>query len=114
MPCRRVLACSKMESASNETRAANGITLQDLKNTNGNSAPATLDPSSLSPSAPTRAYYFGCGPCHPRRMQVLADPKVYTFLLSLFVIVEGAVVSGESEIGACSFVCNRQVYATII
>ena len=43
-----------------------------------------------------RVYHFGCGPCHPGWLQCLANAKVYTLLFALFVVVEGAVVSGKS------------------
>lgn len=47
-----------------------------------------------SRSSPTKVYYFGCGPCHPRWLQVLATGKMYSFMLSLFITVEGALISG--------------------
>lgn len=47
------------------------------------------------PARPT-LYHFGCGAFHPGWLQVLADPKVYTFVLCLFGVVEGATVSGET------------------
>ena len=46
-------------------------------------------------SGTATVYYFGCCCCHPRWLQVLANAKVYTFILSLFILVEGAVASGK-------------------
>ena len=79
-------------------RPAAKIFLQDLNSNNSDNVYPALSPkfsSATLSSAPTRAYYFGCGPCHPRWLQVLANPKVYTFLLCLFVVVDGAIVSGK-------------------
>ena len=79
-------------------RTAAKIVLQDLNSNSSDNALPVLSPDSPSAtlsSTPTRVYYFGCGPCHPRWLQVLANPKVYTFLLCLFVVVEGAIVSGK-------------------
>lgn len=53
----------------------------------------TTGAETLPPYQPR--YHFGCGPCHPRWLQVFADPKVFTFCLCLFALVEGATVSGE-------------------
>ena len=44
---------------------------------------------------PDKVYYFGCGSCHPKWLQCFADGKFYTFIFCLFVIVEGAIVSGK-------------------
>ena len=49
---------------------------------------------SLAPPGRLPLFHFGCGPFHPGWLQALADPKVYTFLLCLFGIVEVATVSG--------------------
>ena len=46
-------------------------------------------------SGTATVYYFGCCCCHPRWLQVLANAKMYTLILSLFIVVEGAVVSGK-------------------
>ena len=51
--------------------------------------------SGQSPAPQEKVYYFGCGSCHPRWLQYLANGKFYTFILSLFVIVEGSIVSGK-------------------
>ena len=39
-------------------------------------------------------YFCGVGPCHPPWLQWLRDPRVFTFLLCLYSIVEGALVTG--------------------
>ena len=67
----------------------NDIQLQEI---NGN---APTKKQADQSSAPDKEYYFGCGSCHPRWLQCFADGKFYTFILSLFVIVEGAIVSGN-------------------
>lgn len=59
-----------------------------------NGAEADRSPAADSRSSPTKVYYFGCGPCHPRWLQVLATGKMYSFMLSLFITVEGALISG--------------------
>ena len=41
-----------------------------------------------------KSYYFGCKSWHPRGLQVLANKKFFTFILCLFTLIEGAVVSG--------------------
>ena len=66
------------------------IQLQEI---NGNAQ--TKKQADDQSSAPDKEYYFGCGSCHPRWLQCFADGKCYTFILSLFVIVEGAIVSGN-------------------
>lgn len=40
-------------------------------------------------------YYVGCGPYHPKWLQVLANKKVFTLLLCAFAITEGALVTGK-------------------
>ena len=40
-------------------------------------------------------YYCGCGPCHPKYLQIFANKKFFTFLLSVFTLLEGAVQSGK-------------------
>ena len=54
-----------------------------------------LQESSSAPSR--RVYHFGCGPWDPAWLQCLANAKVYTLLFALFVVVEGAIVSGKYE-----------------
>ena len=50
--------------------------------------------------APLKTYYFGCGPFHPQWLQTLANKKVFTLFLCLFVAIQGSVVSGIiTEIG---------------
>jgi organic anion transporter 4A len=42
-----------------------------------------------------RRHYFGCGPCHPKWLQVLfAKKKFFTFLLTSFTFLQSSVVSG--------------------
>ena len=66
------------------------IACNELKNQHEDS-----DQSSVRSPQDGKVYYFGCGSCHPRWLQCLADGKFYTFILSLFVIVEGAIISGK-------------------
>ena len=40
-------------------------------------------------------YYCGCGPWHPRWLQVFRDGRVFTVFLCLFSTIEGALVSGS-------------------
>lgn len=47
------------------------------------------------PSELLKVYHCGCGPCHPKWLQWFAKKKVFTLLLSLFAVLEGAVVSGK-------------------
>lgn len=54
------------------------------------SAAAVEVPSDLQ-----KAYYFGCGPCHPKWLQFLFAKKVFfTFLLSVFSFLQGGIISG--------------------
>lgn len=48
------------------------------------------------PSELLKVYYCGCGPCHPNWLQWFAKKKIFTLLLSLFAVIEGAVVSGKN------------------
>ena len=41
-----------------------------------------------------KVYYYGCGPFHPKCLQILANKKFFTFLLSLFAFLQGSIVSG--------------------
>ena len=43
----------------------------------------------------TKRYYFGCGPCHPKWLQIFAQKKLFTILLCGFAFLQGAIVSGE-------------------
>ena len=40
-------------------------------------------------------YYFGAGSCHPEPLQVFASTKFFTFMLCVFGLVEGALISGK-------------------
>ena len=44
---------------------------------------------------PHNTHYCGILACHPTWLQVFAKKKVFTFLLFLFALVEGAIVSGR-------------------
>ena len=54
-----------------------------------------LDKQPLTDTSNKPVFYFGCGPCRPKWLQVFANAKFYTFILCLFVIVEGAITAGE-------------------
>ena len=43
-------------------------------------------------------YFCGIGPCHPPWLQWLRDARVFTVLLCLYSIVEGALVTGMYSI----------------
>ena len=45
-----------------------------------------------------KSYYFGCGPFHPKWLQVFANKKFFTFLLCLFAFLQGSIVSGGNVI----------------
>ena len=50
-----------------------------------------------TPSAPPdllKTYYFGCGPCHPKWLQVFAKKKFFTFLFFSFTCLLASVASG--------------------
>lgn len=51
-----------------------------------------------TPSDLLETYYCGCGPCHPKCLQVFANKKFFTFLLSVFTLLEGAVLSGKPHV----------------
>ncbi len=40
----------------------------------------------------------GIGPCHPQCLQIFASKKFFTFMLCIFGLIEGALISGESSI----------------
>ena len=60
-----------------------------------------------------KVFYYGCGPWHPKWLQVLATDKFYTFILSIFVLVEGAITAGWSTL-ACFVHYYAQAKATSI
>ena len=76
------------------------IQLHELNGT-GNAAtdeaPSPPDSTSATDQKPEpdKVYYFGCRLWHPQWLQVFANAKFYTFILCLFVIIEGAIASGE-------------------
>ncbi len=37
----------------------------------------------------------GIGPCHPQCLQIFASKKFFTFMLCIFGLIEGALISGE-------------------
>ena len=39
--------------------------------------------------------HCGVGPCHPSWMQVFAKAKIFTLLICIHALVEGAIVSGR-------------------
>ncbi len=43
-------------------------------------------------------FHFGVGAFHPKPLQYFASTKFFTFMLCVFGLVEGAVISGK---GAC-------------
>lgn len=42
-----------------------------------------------------REYYCGCGPWHPPWLQIFRDSRFFTFILCLFSLIEGSLVSGK-------------------
>ena len=93
------------------------ISLQELPPSDGVLDSTESTQSSTAQSKPV--FYFGCGPWHPKWLQVLANAKFYTFILCFFVIVEGSITSGECyyqeererisqgrHSGVCVWVCN--------
>ena len=44
-----------------------------------------------------KTYYFGCGPFHPKWLQVLANKKFFTILLCAFAFFESTVVTGKQK-----------------
>jgi len=42
-----------------------------------------------------KMYYFGIGSWHPKWLQVFASKNFFTFLLCVFGVVEGALISGN-------------------
>ena len=81
-----IIGLTTMEKQQNSENS--GTKLVDLQNNAGDVAIDEED----SPSHVV--YYYGCGRCHPRWLQVLANAKFYTLILSLFILVEGAIASG--------------------
>ena len=72
-----------------------------LKNTNSDSVTTSLkdlvpqdnEDSNIPPDL-LKTYYCGCGPVHPKWLQVFANKKFFTFLLSLYTLFEGAIIVG--------------------
>ena len=60
---------------------------------------ALIEPSDLKDNQttlpPHKVYYCGIWACHPEWLQVFAKKKVFTVLLFLFALVEGAIISGS-------------------
>ena len=73
------------------------ISLQELPPSDGVLEKQDSTESTQSSTARNKpVFYFGCGPWHPKWLQVLANAKFYTFILCFFVIVERSITSGES------------------
>lgn len=58
----------------------------------GKDLPSTSD-SGIPPDL-LKTYYCGCGPCHPKWLNVFANKKFFTFLLCMYTLYEGALVTG--------------------
>lgn len=56
-----------------------------------------------------KTYYFGCRGFHPRWLQVLANKKFFTFILCLFTLIEGAVVSGNVRVNGLTSPTPRHI-----
>ena len=52
------------------------------------------DTMNVTSDLTEKVYYYGCGPFHPKCLQILANKKFFTFLLSLFAFLQGSIVSG--------------------
>ena len=70
------------------------ISLQELPPSDA-SVDLRQNSTESTQSTTKQVFHFGCGPWHPKWLQVLANAKFYTFILCLFVIVEGSITSGE-------------------
>ena len=46
--------------------------------------------------APAKLHYCGVGPCRPKSLQRCASAKIFTLILCLDALIEGALVSGKS------------------
>ena len=74
--------------------AADGETLACTTNGNGlQKAPQQQQHETLA-EVEEPEYFCGIGPCHPPWLQWLRDARVFTVLLCLYSIVEGALVTG--------------------
>ncbi len=40
----------------------------------------------------------GIGPCKPQCLQIFASKKFFTFMLCIFGLIEGALISGEQQL----------------
>lgn len=85
-----------MEESSNEMLVMSEIHGVNTEDEGEKTNKENLEYSLPPPDGRFPLFYFGCGPFHPGWLQVLADPKVYTFVLCLFGVVEVATVSGET------------------
>ena len=52
--------------------------------------------------AGVKRYYCGFGKWHPKWLQIFANAKFFTFILCVNTLAEGALVSGELCMQACS------------
>ena len=89
----------ELQSPGNESAPSKGV---------DNATDSGAVPCTMNESGPQRVpqqqeheaegegpeYFCGIGPCHPPWLQWLRDARVLTFLLCLYSIVEGALVTG--------------------
>ena len=64
---------------------------------NGKNSPETDQPVNSVPPDLLKTYYCGCGPCHPKWLQIFARKKIFTFLLCIFSFLQSGLVSGEQH-----------------
>lgn len=51
------------------------------------------------------SYFFGCGPCHPKWLQIFSNKKFFTLILCLSALLQGAVVAGKfSTTNVCDII----------
>ena len=59
--------------------------------------PESPEKKAGSPESLLNPYHCGCGPFHPKWLQVFARKKFMTFLFCSFVCLHSSVVSGEDN-----------------
>jgi hypothetical protein len=83
-------ACSS--NGTSDVQPTTGDVASATSHETPNGALAALDDV---PPELTKRYYFGCGPFHPKWLQIFVSKKLFTFLLCCFAFIQGSIVSGE-------------------
>lgn len=66
------------------------------------------------PAELLKTYYCGCGPFHPKFLQLFASKKFFTFLMFVYALIQGCIVTGFSSVNVSSIETRYSLSSTLI